>query len=104
MKNRKTDLGRVEFALFSAKLPPPRRLRLRKRLHARLELIDLPPAMVKLLLDLLQPIRILRLRLLDAFVKIDLDLTEGFQPRDQIIVEYAEVGKRLCFRLPTLLL
>ena len=60
--------------------------------------------MIELLLDLLQPVAVFRLCLLDTLVKVELDLAESFEPRDQIIVEYAEVGKRLCFRLPTLLL
>lgn len=99
-----TNLCRVEFTLLEAKLPSPGSLSLRHRLDARLELIDLSPTMIKLFLDLLQPLAILVLRLFDAPVKIKLDLAERFEPCDQVIMEDAKVGEWLCLSLTALLL
>lgn len=101
---REPHLNSLELALLLAELAAPRDLGVRVHLDARLELVDLLPPAVELLPHVAQLLRKSRLRLLTAPVKIELDLAQRLEPRDQVVVEYAEVRERLRLRLATLLL
>jgi len=92
----------LKFALLACEFTPPNSFGFAIRLDARFELVDLLPPRIKL------PPRISKLlgklRLLDVFVKVELDLRESFESGDQVVVEDAEIGEWLRFSLITLLL
>lgn len=100
----RTYLQRFNLALLAGKFLPPQRLRLGQGLDASLKLVDLAPATFKLSAHVVEFVRVLRLGILDALVEVELNLTELLQPRDEIIVEDAEVGEWFGLRGTVLLL
>ena len=101
---RSTYLEGFDLPLFGAHLLSPCRLRFRDRLHARLELVQLFPSRLHLLPHLVGPFGESCLSLFAPFVEIQLDLTEGFETRNQIVMEHAEVREGFSFSLTVLLL
>ena len=80
------------------------RLQVALALDAPFELVDLLPPHIKLPPYISKLLGKLCLRFLDAFVKVELDLQESFEPGDQVVMEDAEIGEWLRFSLITLLL
>ena len=97
-------LDSLKLSLFYAELTSPRNLGLSKGLDTRLELVDLLPSIVKLFAHVIQPLRKPAFDLLGPFVKVKLNLTEGLEPSNEIVMEDTEVGERLRLSLPALLL
>ena len=98
------DLESLHFTFFDTHFLLPCRLRFRYRLDTSLELVNLLPARLQLLLQVVQLLTVPALRLLRPFVKVKLDLTESLEARDEVVVEDAEVGERFGLCLPVLLL
>jgi hypothetical protein len=99
-----TYLDRLQLTLFRAKLASPTSFRLRIRLDASLKLINLLPLMIKLFPHIFQLIRDPRLCFSTSLVKVELDLTQGFQARDKVVMENAEIRERLGLCLSSFLL
>ena len=102
--NETNHLKSLQLAFLRTELLPPLGLRLRKCLHARLELLDLLPPMIKLLPHIIQLLREPALRVLAPLVKVQLNLAELLESRNEVVVEDPEVGERFCFRLTAILL
>lgn len=92
-----TNLQRLDLPILRRHLLSPSTLGLSKRLETRLELINLPPSRIKLLAHLGQFLGVFSFDVLRALVKVELNLTEGFQARDEVVVEDAKVGEWLRF-------
>lgn len=95
MGARAPHLDRLELAILLRELALPRRLGLGDGLEAALELINLLPPRVELPAHVGELIGEARLDLLAALLEVHLDLAERLQPRDKVVVEYAEVRERL---------
>jgi hypothetical protein len=94
-----THLDRLELALLGAQLPPPCGLGLGENLDTRLELVELFPAIVELLAEVVQFLDVTSLGIFDPLIKVCLDLTERFEPTENQIVEDSEVRERFCLTL-----
>jgi hypothetical protein len=101
---RCTYFQSLKFALLGCEFTPPSSIGFTIRLDARFELVDLLPPRIKLPPHISKFLGKLCLRFLDAFVNVELDLRESFEPGDQVVVEDAEIGEWLRFSLMTLLL
>ena len=104
MHKQEVYLDSLKLSLFYAELTSPRNLGLGKGLDTRLELVDLLPSIVKLSAHVIQPLRKPAFDLFGPFVKVKLNLTESLEPSNEIVMEDTEVGERLRFSLPALLL
>jgi hypothetical protein len=104
VKKERSHLHGLQLALLGAKLPSPSCFGLRVRLHARLELVNLLPPIIKLFPHLSQLLRESPLNVFTTFIKVKLDLAESFESRDQVVMEDAEVRERFGFRLTAFLL
>ena len=102
--NSATHLEGLNLPLFGAHLLPPCRLRLHDRLHARLKLVQLSPPGLHLLLHLAKLLGEPGLGFLTPLVEIQLDLAEGLETRNQVVMEHAEVREGFGFGLTVLLL
>lgn len=100
----KTYFNSFKLSFLGAKLPPPCSFCLRIRLHTAFELVNLLPAIIELLLHIRQFLGKPAFGILASPIKVQLDLTQCFQTCDQVIVENAEIGKRLRLRLAPFLL
>ena len=101
---RCTHFQSLKFALLVCEFTPPSSFRSTIRLDARFELVDLLPPRIKLPPHISELLGTLCLRVLDALVKVELDLRESFEPGHQVVVEDAEIDEWLRFSLITLLL
>lgn len=101
---RNTHLERLDLPILRTKLLPPGGLRLGKGLDTSFKLVDLLPAEVELLAHVVQLVAVPLLRLLDALVELGLDLAEGLEARDEVVVEHTEVREWLRLGLTVFLL
>ena len=102
--NRQTTYPQCfQFTFPLAKLLLPTNLRFSISLQATFKLVDLLPPIIKLLSHITDPLAEIRLSVLASLLEVCLDLTEGFQPSYEIIVEDTKVSKGLGFSLASLL-
>lgn len=90
-------LQSLHFTLLRTQFLLPRRLGFSNSLHARFELVNLLPPALELFAHIVQLVSVSTFCVFDSFVEVELDLTEGFESGDEVVVEDAEVGER--FRL-----
>lgn len=102
-KHRRTYPQCFQFTFSLGKLLLPPSLRLSVRPQTTFELVDLFPPVIKLLSHLIDLIAEIRLSVLAPLLEVCLDLTEGFQPSYEVIVEDAKVGKGFGFSLASFL-
>src|SRR4051812_40662964 len=99
-----TNLDRFKFTFPCGEFPTPCHFSLGVLFDTRLEFVDLLPPVVELLAHVIHLFRKPPFNILAPLVKFELHLTEGFETGDEVIMENAEVGERLRFGLPALLL
>jgi hypothetical protein len=92
-----TDLQCIHFALFLAQPLLPSCLRLSIRPQTTFKLVNLLPTIIKLLPHIIDLLCKLGLSIFTSLLEIYLDLTEGFQPGDEVVMKDAEVCEWLCF-------
>lgn len=97
-------LQRFNLTLLRTHLLLPLQLRFGESLHTILKPIKLFPTRLELFLHVVQLLGILRLSIFDSLVKVKLNLTEGLQSSDEVVMEDAEVSEGLGLRLTILLL
>lgn len=97
-------LESFDFSFLCTQSLLPSRLCFGEYFHTRFELVNLLPPRLELFPHLVQFLTVPRFGVFASFVKVELDLREGFETRDEVIMEDTKVGERFRLGLTVFLL
>lgn len=101
---RLKDLERFQFTIFLVILSSPLGFCIGELGRIAFHPLDRFHLHVELLAYAIKLVGVSSFGFMDSLLEVGLDLTEGLEARDEIVVEDCEIGKRLSLRLTRFLL